>query len=78
MKRGTAALALMLMLFVGWYAGNHEHQARADAPLVIPQSWGTCVGAIGNDLIFVEPEGTVRIVSGVTGKLFKIFQRKQK
>ena len=72
----------VFLLFLGFIAGLYTGQHKlapvyADANSSIPQSFGSCRGAMGNELlIFEDHSGTVRLVHPASGTVFGTVVRK--
>jgi len=72
-------LPLLLFVFIaGLYTGQYEAPpVYATSNSSIPQSFGSCRGAMGNELlIFEDGSGTVRLVHPASGMVFGIVARK--
>jgi len=70
-------LASSLLLGILYIRQAKLTSAHADANSVIPQSFGSCRGAMGDNLlIFEDSYGTVRLVHPASGTVFGTVTRK--
>jgi hypothetical protein len=78
-RRMFYLLALVVLAFLaGLYLAQEKPTVTyASANSSIPQSFGTCRGAMGNELlIFEDSYGTVRLVHPASGMVFGTVSRK--
>ena len=78
-KKWLLLASLLLLAFVaGLYTGRYRlAPVYADANSSIPRSFGSCRGALGNELlIFEDGNGTVRLVHPASGSVFGTMVRK--
>lgn len=70
--------SILLAFIAGLYTGHSKPTpAYANANSSIPQSFGSCRGAMGSELlIFEDSLGTVRLVHPASGMVFGTVTRK--